>query len=562
MAELYRKSVLEKLSSPEQLDKMITIISPSFWIAAIGGGTIVVAALIWSIFGKLPVNINVNGIYMNRDGIHSVYSENAGVIEEVLVKEGQFIEKGDVIARIDSSNAKLSIEDLEKRRSLVETVTFESKNDTVTADNQSLVDIKIQASKYSSDSSANEQLLNAKKKELEEQKNKTKNAEKELNDMQSSYYESMGNSDITYEQVQYSIAQSELATAKQYLESAKQALQNLDAQYANAQYNLDTANASGDEALIMQAQAEYDGYISAREIYQNSVNEWENIVNNEQAEYDEQYNSYINAADNINNNNTVNAQLSNQYSIALNNYNSELSVQRSIEDSIIQLEAQISAEKSTSENQIASAKAQFESTKNALLSKIDSEIKKYLDQIENNEIKSTLSGKVSGLNIVVGSAVNQGSAICRLSQGDISDNVIVCYVPVTEGRKIYKGMNVIVYPTTVNKQEYGHMEAEVISVDTFVTSAQDIQNQLGEDSLVQTFQQNGAVISVVCELRQDSSTVSGYYWSSKKGKNVALDMGTIVTADVVIEEKAPISMLIPYLKEKFTIKSSDKNLTV
>lgn len=562
MAELYRKSVLEKLSSPEQLDKMITIISPSFWIAAIGGGTIVIAALIWSIFGKLPVNINVNGIYMNRDGIHSVYSANAGVIEEVLVTEGQLIEKGDVIARIDSSNAELSIEDLEKRKSLVEAVSFESKNDTVTADNQSLVDIKIQASKYLSDSSANEQLLNAKKKELEEQKNKTKNAEKELNDMQSSYYESMGNSDITYEQVQYSIAQSELATAKQYLESAKQALQNLDAQYANAEYNLDTANASGDEALIMQAQAEYDGYISAREIYQNSVNEWENIVNNEQAEYDEQYNLYINAADNINNNNTVNAQLSNQYSIALNNYNSELSVQRSIEDSIIQLEAQISAEKSTSENQISSAKAQFESTKNALISKIDSEIKQYLDQIENNEIKSTLSGKVSGLNIVVGSAVNQGSTVCRISQGDISDKVIVCYVPVTEGRKIYKGMNVIVYPTTVNKQEYGHMEAEVISVDTFVTSAQDIQNQLGEDSLVQTFQQNGAVISVVCELRQDSSTVSGYYWSSKKGKNVALDMGTIVTADVVIEEKAPISMLIPYLKEKLTIKSSDENSAV
>ena len=36
MKEIYRKSVLEKMSSPEQLDKAITIISPSFWIAAAG----------------------------------------------------------------------------------------------------------------------------------------------------------------------------------------------------------------------------------------------------------------------------------------------------------------------------------------------------------------------------------------------------------------------------------------------------------------------------------------------------------------------------------------------
>lgn len=34
---IYRKSMLERMSSPEQLDKMIVITSPSFWLALAGG---------------------------------------------------------------------------------------------------------------------------------------------------------------------------------------------------------------------------------------------------------------------------------------------------------------------------------------------------------------------------------------------------------------------------------------------------------------------------------------------------------------------------------------------
>ncbi len=79
MADIFRKSSLDKLSSPEQLDKAITIISPSFWIAAAGGGLIIAIALVWSIIGRLPVNASANGIYMGMDGMHSVVAEADGI---------------------------------------------------------------------------------------------------------------------------------------------------------------------------------------------------------------------------------------------------------------------------------------------------------------------------------------------------------------------------------------------------------------------------------------------------------------------------------------------------
>ena len=77
MSDIYRKAALDKLSSPEQLDKMIKIISPSFWIAAIGGGGIILVALIWSIFGRLPENVSANGIFMGEiSGDYYVYNNN------------------------------------------------------------------------------------------------------------------------------------------------------------------------------------------------------------------------------------------------------------------------------------------------------------------------------------------------------------------------------------------------------------------------------------------------------------------------------------------------------
>ena len=55
-------------------------------------------------------------------------------------------------------------------------------------------------------------------------------------------------------------------------------------------------------------------------------------------------------------------------------------------------------------------------------------------------------------------------------------------------------------------------------------------------------------------MREDENTESGYFWSSKKGADIKIAVGTMVEANVVIEEKAPITMLIPLLKEKLTIQ--------
>lgn len=173
-------------------------------------------------------------------------------------------------------------------------------------------------------------------------------------------------------------------------------------------------------------------------------------------------------------------------------------------------------------------------------------------------MRAAVGGNISAVSIVRGSIVQPGSELVKVKQKEGQEEVVICYAPLSQGKKVAEGMTVFVYPTTVNKQEYGHMEASVESIDAYVSSADDLRTQLGNDNLVESFLQNGPVVAITCRLKTDPATESGYYWSNRKGKDLTLMEGTLVEASVVVEEKAPISMLIPYLKEKFTVKVAEQ----
>lgn len=278
MKSIFRKAALDKISSPDQLDQVIVITPPFFWMAMVGAGVMLVAAILWSLFGKIPVNINADGICMSSGGIHVVYSKNNGIVDEVTVMDGDMVKEGDVIAKL------------------------------------------------------------------------------------------------------------------------------------------------------------FTGELSG--------------------------------------------------------------------------------------------------------------------QPEEIEIKADMSGNVMGLNVVPGNVIAAGSPVCRIVAENAGSMSAVLYVPVSDGRKIKPGMEVNVYPTTVNSQEYGHVNAVVDRVGSYVTSAEEMQNMLGDSSLVESFRSNGPVIQVQCLLKPDSSTESGYEWSNSKGAQVELEPGTTVNADITIEKKAPITMLIPALDGK------------
>lgn len=117
MAErsIFRQTALDRLSSPEQLDRLMTVTDPRGWIALIGVCVLLFVLFLWSIFGSVPTTIMGQGILLTTGGVLPVEALGSGVVAELMVREGQSVEAGQVIARIYQPELEQQIERVRER---------------------------------------------------------------------------------------------------------------------------------------------------------------------------------------------------------------------------------------------------------------------------------------------------------------------------------------------------------------------------------------------------------------------------------------------------------------
>lgn len=169
---------------------------------------------------------------------------------------------------------------------------------------------------------------------------------------------------------------------------------------------------------------------------------------------------------------------------------------------------------------------------------------------EVKEIAAGEAGTLDILSIEEGSYVLGGMEVARLSPQDAGMQVVVCYVPLATAQMLKEGMEVLVYPVSVDSQKYGHMEGEILSIDDYAANTASLAYVLGADNLVaEQFAASGPVVSVVCRLRTDETTASGFFWSGSGGKKLSVSNGAIVSAQIVVDECAPITKLIGRFQE-------------
>lgn len=171
----------------------------------------------------------------------------------------------------------------------------------------------------------------------------------------------------------------------------------------------------------------------------------------------------------------------------------------------------------------------------------------------SNEIVTVYSDQVGTVADLVAKRddiLAPGSEIIRVTPTAQSPQIVVCYVPLAQAKKLARGMIVNITLDSLDSHSYGNMEARVINIDAYAASASGMSAVLGSgNNLDVTFTKEGPVVSVACELYPDATTSSGYYWSNEKGSGVAVSNGSLVTAKIVTEEVAPISKLFSKLAE-------------
>lgn len=106
---IFRKAALDKLSSPEQLDQLMQVTAPRSWVALLACGSLVVTALLWGIFGRIPTKVEARGILLKQGGVFIASSRGDGNVLDILVHTGDLVTNNQVLARVSQPELKLRI---------------------------------------------------------------------------------------------------------------------------------------------------------------------------------------------------------------------------------------------------------------------------------------------------------------------------------------------------------------------------------------------------------------------------------------------------------------------
>ena len=406
--DIFRKTSLDRLSSPEQLDRLITVTSPRIWLTVITIGIVLACGILWGVFGTIPVKVDTSGILISSGGVSSITSTVNGQVTDVRVRNGDEVKKGDTLVIIGEGDIVKQINKTNGIIDILETLT--PKTNWASAEIPS-------------------ELL-------------------------------------------------ELQQLGLQIQSAGSA-----ASYAGVDPEL--------------AKKDYESY---KKLYEAGAAS--------QAEIDAKYSTYMNA---------------------LSAYNQQ----------------------SLSASQ---AVTQFNATKAAKLEELKKKVEDLRASIQTDyQIVAQSDGKIVSVKVEKGDLVSQGTVVSTLAKtgNNVKALEAVIYVPVSDGKKITEGMEVKIYPSTVQKEEYGYMIGTVVEVPEYPVSTEMVMATLGNEALVQELTGQGAPLEVRVDLVADENTVSGYSWSSKKGSVVNVENGTLCSAAVVVAEQRPISMVIPILKQKY-----------
>src|SRR4051812_28031989 len=123
----------------------------------------------------------------------------------------------------------------------------------------------------------------------------------------------------------------------------------------------------------------------------------------------------------------------------------------------------------------------------------------------------------------------------------------VLFAGARDARQLAVGATALVLPEIYDQAEYGSMTGTVASVGAAVASRDEIRAVLGEQMPAAP----GPLVAVRVRLTPAPGTPSGVRWSSSSGPDTAIPSGIACTANVVVAERRPITLVVPALQRVF-----------
>ncbi len=470
--KLFREEALERLSSPEQLDQMMQVVNRRAWLPLTTIGSLIVVAVIWSVFGRIPLAVNGQGVLM-RGSVAPFQVSTEGQIKTLTLKYGDKIKKGEVVGEIDQPQLRQQLQ--QEKSKLAELVNQNKQTDEL-----------------------QRQGIALKRQNLQKQQEVLKVNLATV----SKFGPILREKSIEPLKLRRKSLQQSLAYSKSQIPTYKRRLE--------VRRDLKQTGAVSED-MVLQSQQEYAENLTKVSDLEAQLKE----LDRQQTEAEAQYVS------NSKDIKDINAQIQNLdvQAAQLNQQDREQSIEKN--------------------NKIQTTKRQISQLELELATK--------------SRIISKYNGRVLAVAIAPGQTVSAGARIASIEIEDPNAQLMsVIYLANKDGKQIKPGMSVQVTPSPVKRERFGGIVGKVTQVDSSPVTKQDISKTIGNEDLAGDITQSfstsgGAPIQILAQLEQDPET-GRYKWSSSKGPELEITSGTKVEVRVQVDEKAPISYVIPLFK--------------
>lgn len=168
----------------------------------------------------------------------------------------------------------------------------------------------------------------------------------------------------------------------------------------------------------------------------------------------------------------------------------------------------------------------------------------------NTQVVSIAAGRVLELIGEPGMVVSRGDPILTFDRRGAANLSIVAviYVPSQFGKTVRPGMRINLALATVRQEEFGTLVGTVSFVSDFPATQKGMMRVLKNENLVQELSGTSTPYEIHATIDADSSTSSGFRWSSSKGPAIKIESGTLSVGMITTTARRPAEMVLPALR--------------
>ncbi len=107
--QIFRKAALDRLASPDQLDRPISLVRPSAWMLLLVVFAGVVAGISWTSLARAPIRVAGKGILINQAGLAEIVATTEGSLKSLDIKVGDVVELNQVVATVSKAELQREI---------------------------------------------------------------------------------------------------------------------------------------------------------------------------------------------------------------------------------------------------------------------------------------------------------------------------------------------------------------------------------------------------------------------------------------------------------------------